>query len=169
MNLWKPLLLIAAIMALAKKAGGPSGFDTDYRGQTGLPIGIRSNNPGNLIGGGNWQGLAGSQPGGYNIFETFGHGIRAMIITLNSYRNNHNLDTLRKITHRWAPFGHGGNDPDAYAEYLAAKTGYLPDEPLPWNADTIFRIARGITGMENGPQYTTYLTRSAFNTAYNLV
>ena len=97
----KTWLLVGGVVALlfiatsGSTATGDSA-DVDYRGQSGLPRGMRNNNPGNLkyfnIG---WQGEVGSD-GVFSIFESYKWGIRAMMKQLFNYFNE-GRDTIQTI------------------------------------------------------------------------
>jgi hypothetical protein len=166
---WKlALLTIIGVAMTTRKANAPSGNVKDYRSLTGAPVGVRSNNPGNLIGGGAWQGMVGTNASGINIFSTWHYGIRAMIKTLHSYYYNHGLQTLRDIFHRYAPYGHGGNNPDQYAENVAAWIGIGPDQPLTWHRDPIKELAKAIHRQENSSNYAHLLTDQDFLTGWNM-
>jgi len=166
----KILLALALIGLLPKKASAPD-VRRSYIGRHDLPLGIRHNNPGNLIGAGTkWKGLLeeNEQPGIYT-FTDWLHGTRALLKTLNTYINGHNLRTIRQIIARYAPAGHGGNDPETYARNVAAWTGYGPDQPLQWSFDTAARLAKAIFRQEHGQQYAQYLTDHDLKTAWQIM
>ena len=80
-----------------------------------VPIGIRLNNPGNLLvsrpeDADPWQGLASpslvvNPLSGHHHYSFLGAkwGIRAMVRTLHTYREKKNLTTLAEIISEWAP------------------------------------------------------------------
>jgi hypothetical protein len=90
----------------------------------GNALSQRSNNPGALFwdGSTNWQGMDKSLTKSGNIiyFTSVDYGVRAQLMTLKNYYKLHGIDTLSKITARYAPYGHGSNDPGAYARTLSS-------------------------------------------------
>jgi hypothetical protein len=100
------------------------------------PRGIRNNNPGNVefrrrdpwVGQAARETLPTGQPGRFAVFETPEHGIRAMAKLLMNYQDKQGLDTLEKITNRYAPPVE--NDPQRYAQFVGERAGLKPDEPF---------------------------------------
>lgn len=94
------------------------------------PRGIRNNNPGNIRKSNNkWQGLAKEQPD--SAFATFvdpSMGIRALAVTLTTYYDRYNLNTVRGIIGRWAPPNE--NDTNAYVNAVCKQTGFQRDQIL---------------------------------------
>lgn len=125
-----------------------------------LPRGIRNNNPGNIKKGQAWQGLADLRHMRYfqrreEVFEVFAEpewGLRAIFRTLKTYRDKHNLDTVQKITHRWAP-AHDNNNPLDYARFVAGSMGIGISDPVDThNFKHAEPIAKAIVKMENSSQ-----------------
>lgn len=87
----------------------------------------RTNNPGALFwdGSTNWQGMNKSKTKSGQIiyFDSVDYGVRAQLMTLKNYAKNHGIITLIGITTRYAPKGHGNNDPAVYAQTLAGCLG----------------------------------------------
>ena len=166
----KILLALALIGLLPKKASAPD-VRRSYLGRADLPLGIRHNNPGNLIGSGtNWKGLVQqNQTPGIYTFTDWLHGTRALLKTLSTYINGHGLRTIRQITARYAPAGHGGNDPATYARNVATWSGIGVDQPLQWSFDTAAKLARAIFRQEHGQQYAQYLTDHDLKTAWQIM
>lgn len=92
---------------------------------SGNSLAQRSNNPGALFwdGSTNWQGLdkSKSKSGQIIYFDNSDYGVRAQLMTLKNYSKKHGINTLIGITSRYAPYGHGDNDPAAYARTLASN------------------------------------------------
>ncbi len=82
------------------------------------PRGIRNNNPGNIRLGSPWEGLAG-QPRDkeFCTFESMAYGVRAMAMTLITYREKHNLKNPEQVIKRWAP-AEDKNDTAAYIRHV---------------------------------------------------
>ena len=100
------------------------------------------NNPGNLV----YAGQAGATPVTINgmtwaSFPTYEAGYQALLnqIALDASRGL----TILQFTSKYAPAGHGTNDPVVYAANIAAATGLSPNSYLsdaaggsPYNFDT---------------------------------
>lgn len=152
-------------VAVASKAVAPV---PDYRGQP-LPLSLRNNNPGALLYSGkgdNWQGRVKSTEPGVYRFKNMAYGTRAMIIVLRSYYFSHGLRTLNDIFNRYAPYGHGTNNPAAYAMTIANEMGITPNERIDWNKSTVKALVYGITGVESGKNADKYLPVTTFEKAY---
>jgi len=69
----------------------------------GTPLGIRNNNPGNLIQTSiEWRGKIDCKSR-FECFNSPKMGIRAMAINIQSYYNKYNLKTINTIINRWSP------------------------------------------------------------------
>jgi hypothetical protein len=126
---------------------------TDYRGRADLPLGIRSNNPGNLRHSSQftWIGEVGVNEKGFCIFDTMENGIRALAKNLLSYFHKHGLDTVAGIIERWAPPGE--NDTGAYITSVAGSLGVAPDRVLDLeDVSTLASLVAAISRHENGAQ-----------------
>jgi len=129
------------------------------------PLGIRSNNPGNLrpLAKGEWKGQAGiveTEAGGkYCRFETMEMGIRAAAVNMLTYYRKHKLNTVRKIINRWAP-PEDKNHTDAYVGAVAKSLGVDADATInPAAHDVLPRLMAPIFRQENGarPDGTDWL------------
>lgn len=106
-----------------------NGFDVNQQETltNGTALSQRSNNPGALFWDNttNWQGMNTTLTMKNSIiyFDTPDFGVRAQLMTLKNYSKLHNIDTLNKLTARYAPAGHGSNDPAKYAQILASFLG----------------------------------------------
>lgn len=116
------------------------------------PLGIRSNNPGNLRPGAQrWNGELEPDPRGYCRFDTPEHGIRAMGRNLIAYQERHRLRTIERIVSRWAPGAE--NDTEAYIVAVAARTGWRRDAVLDMTDPATLRaLVLAIIWHENGQQ-----------------
>lgn len=91
-------------------------------------LSIRNNNPGNIKNSGtNWDGQIQSD-GKFVRFASPEMGVRAMMKTLITYQDKHNLSTVREIISRWAPYG--DNDTGAYIDFVSQQMGVDPDQDL---------------------------------------
>lgn len=123
------------------------------------PIGIRQNNPGNIVRvrGVTWEGQAKEQGGRFVRFIEPKWGIRAICRVLITYadarkaRDGSRIDTVREIIERWAPPHE--NDTDAYARHVASKLDVKPDEILSIKEpETMRALVESIILHENGQQ-----------------
>lgn len=127
----------------------------------GGPIGLRNNNPGNLVDSGTtWEGKIGSN-GGFVVFDDVAWGIRAFATNLYSSITRYGTDTLRKYITRYAPPNE--NDTEGYITYVSQKTGIGPDETIPNDVDTLKSILRAQFEMEIGQQYAALITDDDIN------
>ncbi len=112
--------------------------------------GLRNNNPGNIRKNSTqWQGLAPTQTDSdFFQFVSPEYGIRALMVTLNTYMTKYSLNTVRGIISRWAPPSE--NDTDAYIAAVSNDTGVGADETL--SVADIPDIAQAIIKHENGIQ-----------------
>lgn len=108
------------------------------------PIGVRLNNPGNLLWGSPWEGLVPREQSRYYKtgtaqqqrfcqFKDAASGIRAIARTLITYADKRvaaggAIDTVREVIHRWAPPNE--NDTGAYARAVARHLGLEPGEVI---------------------------------------
>lgn len=150
--------------------GGGSVANLSYLGQSGLPKGMRNNNPGNIrVSSNPWQGkvpLSQNTDGAFEQFTTYVYGIRAMIKNLLTYYTRDGLRTLKDIIFRWAPPA-DNNDTSAYVTFVSNKTGLSPTQQLNLNdAGTMRKLVIAMTEMENG---RPAVTPEQFNYAWTLV
>ena len=113
------------------------------------PRGLRNNNPGNIRHSSTkWRGeIKGSDPD-FKTFERIEDGYRALIKLLKTYYNKYGLTSINGIVNRWAPPNE--NDTNAYIFFMATRTGYPSNQPLPFDKEHIVKIASAISRMENG-------------------
>lgn len=115
------------------------------------PRGIRNFNPGNIRKGNDkWQGLSESQPD--SSFATFVEptmGIRALAVTLITYFDKYNLNTIRSIVNRWAPPVE--NDTASYVDQVCASTGFSATQTLDLHTyEHLCPLVQAIIRHENG-------------------
>jgi len=111
--------------------------------------GLRNNNPGNLRHGSDWKGLSTAQTDkDFCQFTSVVYGIRALYVTLVTYTNVHNIRTVNKIIHRYAPPS-DNNDTDSYVDAVCQELDVFKDEQLNW---VTAELVRAIIHHENGFQ-----------------
>ena len=122
--------------------GGASG------GGSGVPRGIRNNNPGNIEDGAFAQSLPGyrGSDGRFAIFDSPQAGINAGGELLNRYAAR-GVVTPAQIINRWAPPS-DGNPTQAYAQYVARRLGIGVNDPVP--ASRRAEAFQAINEFENG-------------------
>lgn len=116
-----------------------------------LTRGDKLNNPGNIVHGDPWQGLADDQPDPkFAKFKTPAWGFRAMAVTLVTYQDRYGIKTINGIVSRWAPKSDNNNDP-AYVANVVKNSGFGADEAIDLhNYNDAYKILRAITIQEQG-------------------
>lgn len=135
---------VVAIDQPAPRAGGAVG------GGSGVPRGMRNNNPGNIEDGPfarSLPGYAGSD-GRFAIFSDLASGEGAQARLLQSYVQR-GFDTPAEIINRWAPPS-DNNPTNAYVNYVARRVGVGPNDRI--SAEQIPLVAQAIREFENGGQ-----------------
>ena len=120
-------------------------------GGSGVPRGIRNNNPGNIEDGPFAQSLPGyrGSDGRFAIFDSPQAGINAGGELLNRYAAR-GVVTPAQIINRWAPPS-DGNPTQAYAQYVAQRLGIGVNDPVPANrrAEAFQAIKEFETGQQS--------------------
>lgn len=122
--------------------------------QTTVPLGIRNNNPLNLVysKNNNWHGQLRGQKGRFCAFESMVWGFRAAAMTLKKYITSYNRKTIRQIINAWAPPSE--NDTRNYAKFVADTSNVGIDEPIVFtDMVRMLRIMSAMCAMENGKQW----------------
>ncbi len=127
---------------------------TSFIGRSDLPRGLRNNNPGDIREGDAWQGMSGTDPGGFIIFEDISWGIRALAtdITNEWKKGNNSISAFISI---YAPPSE--NDTPAYISSVAADTGFDPNMPLALDQGTLQSLVRAIMNRELGANYSAMI------------
>lgn len=116
-----------------------------------LPRSVRNNNPGNIEKGNNWLGESVvCHDERFECFETPEWGARALILTLVTYYNKHNLYLVLDIIERWAPSSE--NNTRAYLHFIEKRVGMSPDYVIT-NMLDIVNLAIAISEYEAGGKY----------------
>ena len=177
------LLLLLWRRAGATTTGGGSTGNTatlSYLGQSGLPLGISRNNPGNIVRGVGYKGEIFLDTKRFAQFQSWAYGIRAMISLLKKYMTSGSnypnpcvttpQVTVRLIITQWAPpKSCGGDNTDAavqnYIQFVAANSGVSPDTILTANKNTLQKLVLAMSHFEQG---RACVTADQFNYAYTL-
>jgi len=117
-----------------------------------IPLGIRSNNPGNIEktpkGKKQWNGELPSS-GRFAVFSDMLFGVRAAAINMISYKRRHGIKTIRAAINRHAPSFE--NKTAIYIRNVSEWSGYGPDEVIELDdAKTLVRILPAMWRQENG-------------------
>lgn len=121
-----------------------------FLNQTGLPLGLRNNNPGNIRPGDSWVGMIGSNQG-FVVFSDISWGIRAMATDLgNDMRKG--LDTVRKLITEYAPPAE--NDTEAYIRSVIRDMKVFDNQILKRDLLTLQSLMRAIMNVELGRSYS---------------
>jgi hypothetical protein len=125
-----------------------------------VPIGIRNNNPGNIIQTRiKWRGEV-ECASRFECFDTAEHGIRALGVNLMSYYYRHNLVTTNDIVYRWSPPNE--NNTDAVVKFYTNYNNVDKDEVLNFNNYEVFKkFVISIIINENG--YNPYSSEEIDN------
>lgn len=139
-----------------------------------IPLGVRSNNPTNLLPSG-WQGETGVNEKGFAIFDEMENGLRAAAKNLMAYQDKHGINTIGPVDEngnsvpvswigkpgispgvaaRWST-----TDQQAYIDYLCAVCELHANDKISLHdANTQFWILEGMIQMENGKTAAAMVT-----------
>ena len=139
----------------------------DMRGQSEVR-GVRNNNPLNIEIGDDWDGLAEEAlDTRFATFNDIEHGLRAGARILNTYRENHEVETLSDIIHRWAPPIE--NDTPAYVKNVSEWSGIPINVKLKvGNNGTTKALLKGMVRQENGKAAADALSDDVFDRALSI-
>jgi hypothetical protein len=118
------------------------------------PVGILNNNPGNIWNapGVQFTGEVTAPGATWKKFLSMAYGYRALMKNLQAYIAQ-GIDTLPKITAKWAPAGHGSNNPTKYALDISNMTGVQQGAKIsPSDYDSLMKISAAIGLIEQGVQ-----------------
>ena len=174
------LLGLLLLAGRAKSANPGSLAALSYLGQSGLPLGMGRNNPGNIVRGVNYQGEVFLDSGRFAQFQSWAYGIRAMIVLLRKYITSGSSypnkcvttpqNTVRLIITQWAPPSDcgGDNTPMAvqnYTNYVATRSGFNQNQILKADQNTLRKLVMAMSYFEQGRDC---VTAEQFNYAYTL-
>lgn len=133
---------------------------------SGMPRGIRNNNPGNIrISPNNWLGKVPVNQNTDGAFEQFTariYGVRAMVKLIQNYISQGN-NTIQKIISKWAPASE--NPTQAYISFVSQRTGINPNAVIGANAN-LQPIVSAISEKENGAGWV--ISPAEYNQAKNM-
>lgn len=129
------------------------------------PLGIKNNNPGNLMPSLiPFKGTSGTN-GGKVVFTSPVWGIRAMFKLLQNYQKLYSIDTIAKIGNRWT-----ATDVAAWITNVAHFAGIAANAPINLSdPTTASKIVHGIIGAENGSSWASFYGTDLFSQAWGLL
>lgn len=137
-----------------------------FLNMAGYPLGLRNNNPGNLVDAGiNWRGLIGTN-GRFCVFENIAWGIRALATDIRTDINQ-GQNTIAAIITEFAPPSE--NNTAAYIAAVVNYTGISAYKPLTADKNTLKRLIRGIMNVELGINYSALVTDQDINEGIDLM
>jgi len=170
-------LIVAVVLYLKNRKKADNGTREVVVQQNGTKTakrGVRNKNVGNIkIAANAWKGkipVEKNTDGVFEQFETFEHGIRAMIITLMNYYKKYSLNTVEKIISRYCPpFDdqlNVSNPTDAYIDFVSKKLGVDKSEKLDMSTPQAIKpLVLAIALMES--EYT--ILDSQYNEAVKMI
>ncbi len=129
---------------------------------TATPRAVRNANPLNIVKGSPWQGLLAPElmtpeqaaEDRFCVFAAPRWGFRAAAVTLLSYYDRYNIDSVTGVLMRWAPPSE--NDTKSYIGFVCAHSGFHADEILDLHAyDVVFKLLKAMSQEEAGGWYFT--------------
>lgn len=138
-----------------------------FLNQSGLPLGLRNNNPGNLRFNASikWKGQTG-QNKGFSVFSNILFGIRAYGMDLRSDIKK-GKNTLEKLIYEYAPPSE--NNTEAYIDRVSKSTGIGRKQILTPDSTTLKHLARGFFNVELGPQHSKLISDSDISDGIDLI
>lgn len=132
--------------------------------------GLQNNNPGNIVKGAKWLGLAESQPDKrFCTFTEMKYGCRALLKLVRTYYLKYHLNTVAKIINRWAPPNE--NDTQAYISFVAKSLGVGNTQAIDLinDPDKLIALSKAISVRENGNEAKTVISDAIWQEAYKLI
>lgn len=141
-------------------------MSVSFIGQSGLPLGLRNNNPGDLRTGISWLGAIGSE-NGFITFKSIDWGLRALAYDLSNKYFKDGLTTISEIITKYAPPTE--NDTQAYIDAVSYSMGITPDSNLNLNSDILQSLIRAVITHELGASYSSMITDADIQDGIQLV
>lgn len=124
----------------------------------------KNNNPFAIMGGDSkWKGMTMKASDGFITFDSPVNGVRAGFINLINGYINGGYNTIETIFPRYAPKGHGSNDPESYIKNVSNLTGIPRSKKLETNED-VYKVGKAITQVEEGK---FWVSQKDFDTGFN--
>lgn len=134
-------------------------FATNLSGKT-----IR-NNPGNIMDLDYYKKTGKFKLKEYSSLEE-GYAALFKLLSGKGYIGSNNHNTIRTIFPKYAPKGHGNNDPKIYSENVSNWTGIDQDKKLTADENTLKKLVKAITRQEHG--VVGPMVSRAIDDGYNL-
>lgn len=139
----------------------------DFSNQSGYPLGLRNNNPGNLrpslI---PWMGQIGSS-GNFCQFKDLSYGLRAMAVDLSNKITKDGLDTITDIITKYAPPSE--NNTQAYINSVASYTGWNANDTIDFNSGNLATLMKAQIKVEQGAGYANLISDADIQGGINMM
>lgn len=155
-------LLIRKMRKLKKQPAAQTEGGKTITNPKGKSLTEKLLNPMALTGDDAWRGKV-DKHGIFVVFNNLELGIRAGMKNLRNGYFNRGVNTLYEIFKRYAPEGHGRNNPKSYAETVAGRMGVSPSQVLDWNThgpSLSYQIHRVEAGYD-------WVSEAQFNNVFN--
>ena len=141
-----------------------------FLGQTGLPVGIQNNNPGNLVKTAiAWEGKIPHAQNTSSRFEQFiniEYGIRALMRDIiTDYSRG--LTTVNELINEFAPPHE--NNTASYVAFVSNAIGISSTAQITLTKEALIAICQAIVIMENGQIARTILSDNDYENAYKIL
>jgi hypothetical protein len=117
-------------------------------GERGATIGVRNNNPGNLM----------DRQGNLRQFTTMAGGETALSSDIDAKIDKDGLNSIRQIISKYAPAA-AGNDTKAYIDDVAKRLGIDPDDPIT-SREQRMKLVEAIVRHEQGKTGAAQVSRA---------
>lgn len=130
----------------------------------GKAAGLKIKNPFNIRKGEEWVGKKDIARIGTGLFVEFvdvKYGVRAAFVTLKTYMDKYNINTINGIINRWAPKNE--NETERYISFIESETGINRNKTLTFGKEEFYPIARAMAKQETGYKITNNELDSGWN------
>jgi hypothetical protein len=144
---------------------------TSYLHNSGLPRGLRNNNPGNLVQTNiTWKGkipLAQNTDSRFEQFIELRYGIRALMRdVITDYSKG--LNTVNSLISEFAPSFE--NNTTSYINTVSSMIGFPANAFIPsLTKQTLVSICKAIVYVENGASYSGYISNKDYEDAFKIL
>jgi len=138
-----------------------------YLNQAGLPLGLRNNNPGNIIKTNiAWEGKVpvSLNPGPFEQYYELRYGIRALLKQLVTDMSR-GLTTISLIINKYSPPHE--NNTSGYIQTVSNVMGIGANQAITTlNKAFLLKLAKAIVSVEIGSNYAGYVTAQDYEDGY---
>lgn len=138
-----------------------------YLNNINLPLGLRNNNPGNLVRTSiTWDGEIASNTGKFEQFKELRWGLRALYRDIISDVKK-GTNTIQGLINEFAPAFE--NQTASYIATVSNMIGLDMNAKIELSEETIVGIAKAICYVENGSAYAKYITDEDYQDALDIL